>query len=233
MSSHEKPAPAHDRRSGGDLGLYRRIVEGLEDKPAYLLLFGIAALFVVSGVSTSIVGVVRRDVWQSVLGLLSFIVALTAVFLVVDRVEEPHHALQPAQDSVQVQLNQVRGAIDKPKQGETVARKIECSGWASGLAPELHLWLATEVHGLLWPKGGEIHVASDGSWSKTIFEDGAIVEFSVSLFVANGDAHRAILKWLQAGEQAGNYERLSGVLGMDRLDRVDGLSLSANLPVGR
>jgi hypothetical protein len=170
-------------------------------------------------------------VWQSVLGLLSFIVALAAVFLVVDRVE-PSNALKSAQNLVQVQLNQVRGTIYKPKRGETVARKIECSGVASGLAPELHLWLATEVHGLLWPKGDEIHVASDGSWSKTIFEDGAIVEFSVSLFVANADAHKAILQWLQAGEQAGNYERLSGVRGIDRLDRVDGLSLSANSPVG-
>jgi len=232
MNARETPAPTGDRHPEDDSGLYRRIAAGLEAKPAYLLLFGIAAIFVISGVGTSIAGVVRNEVWQSVLGLLSFIVALTAVYLVVNRVEEPHRALQPAQDSVQVQLNQVRGTIDKPRPNEAVGRKIECSGHAVGLTSGLHLWLATEVHGLLWPKGSEIHVASDGSWSKAIFEDGAVVDFSVALFVANADAHKAILKWLQAGEQAGNYERLSGVLGMDRLDRVDGLSLSASSHVG-
>jgi hypothetical protein len=224
MNLREQPTPATSRHSEGELGFYGGVVKALEGKPAYVLLFGIAVLFVISGVSTSIAGVVRGQMWQSVIGLLSFVAALIAVFLVINRVEEPH--LQPARDSVQVQLNHVRGKIDTPTPGQIVGRKIDCSGSATNLGPGLHLWLATEVHGLLWPKGSEVHVDSDGRWSKTIFEDGAIKEFSLSLFVANAEAHNSIIKWLQAGQQAHKYEELSGVIGTDRLDRVDDLSLS-------
>ena len=233
MNPRETPARPGTGPPRNDPGLYRRVVEVLESKPAYVLLFGIAALFVLSGVSTSIAGVVRGDVWQSVLGLLSFIAALIAVFFVVNRVVEPHHLLQPAQNSIQVQLNRVRGKIDRPMRGQTVGSKIECSGSATGLAQGLHLWLATEVRGLLWPKGDEVYVDSDGHWSKTIFEDGAITEFSVSLLVANAEAHDAIFAWLQTGQQARKYEPLSGVIGMDRIDRVDGLSLSADSHIER
>ena len=196
MNSHEEPNLAGTRHEENDHNLYRRIAEGLERKPAYLLVFGVAALFVVSGVGTSIAGVARGEVWQSVIGLLSFVVALIAVFFVINRVEAPHHALQLAQNVAQVQLNQVRGGIDEPSARQSVDRKIECSGWAKDLAAGVHLWLATEVGGLLWPKGSEVYLGSDGRWSKTIFEDGAVAEFSLSLFVANSDAHKAILKWL-------------------------------------
>lgn len=226
MSSHEEADPVSTQHREDDRSLYRRIVEGLEGQPAYLLVFGVAALFVVSGVGTSIAGVARGELWQSVIGLLSFVAALIAVFLVVNRVETPHRALQPAQNLAQVQLNQVRGHIDEPTARQNVTQKIECSGWAKDFAAGVHLWLATEVGGSLWPKGSEVYVGSDGRWTKTIFEDGAVAEFSLSLFVANADAHRAILKWLEAGQKADKYVTLSGVIGMDRLDRVDGLRLS-------
>jgi hypothetical protein len=228
MNSPHQPTPPAGPLSEIEGGLYRRIVAALEAKPAYVLLFGIAALFVLSSVTTSAVGLVRGDRWLSVLGLVSFLASLIAVFVVINRVEEPHHAMQPAQNSVQVQLNQVRGRIEEPAPSLTVARKIECAGWATGLAPGLHLWLATEVNGLIWPKGSEIRVDSNDRWSKTIFEDGAITEFSVSLLVANAEAHDAMTKWLQAGQQAGNFERLSKVFGTERIDRVDGLSLLLN-----
>ena len=226
MNPHEEPNLAGSRHGEDDRSLYRHIAEGLQSNPAYLLVFGVAALFVVSGVGTSIAGVARGQVWQSVIGLLSFVAALIAVFLVINRVETPQQALQPAQNVVQVQLNQVRGAIDEPRAGQSVARKIECSGWAKDVNAGVHLWLATEVDGLLWPKGSEAYVGSDGRWTKTVFEDGAIAEFSLSLFVADADAHRAIVKWLEGGQKVGKYATLSGVLGMDRLDRVDGLHLS-------
>jgi hypothetical protein len=231
MNIHKAPTRSGGRHAGGELPLYRRIVEGLEDKPAYLLLFGIAVLFVVSGLGTSIAGVVHREMWQSVIGFLGFIAALIAVVFVINRVELPH-ALQPAQNAVQVQLNQVRGNITQPKPGQLVGRTIECFGSATALPAGLHLWLATEVRGLLWPKGSEVYVGTDGQWSKTIFEDGATEEFSLSLFVANAEAHNAIAQWLQTSQQTGNYATLSGVIGTDRLYRVDGLRLPANAHVG-
>lgn len=223
----DTPTVAGNRHAGDEVGLYQRIVEGLEGRPAYVLVFGIAALFVLSGLATSIAGVVRGEMWQSVLGLLSFVAALIAVLIVVNRVEKPHYGLA-AQSAVQVQLNQVRGKIDEPAAGETVGRTIECSGWARELAPGLHLWLATEVNGVIWPKGSEVHVDGNGRWSKTIFEDGALTEFSVSLYVANEDAHKAIADWLYTGQQTDKYERLSKVFGTERIDRVDGLRLSAH-----
>lgn len=106
-----------------------------------------------------------------------------------------------------------------------MTRKIECSGFASDISPGLHFWLAVEVNGLIWPKEGEISVDGNGRWSKTVFEDGAIDKFSLSLIVANKDADKAIEQWFQQGQGTGQYERLTKIFGTQRLDRVDGLCL--------
>lgn len=69
------------------LGLYKRIVNGLENKPAYLLVFGVSALFVLSGAANTVAAVSSSDIKFGVLGLLSFVLALIAVVVVVDKVE--------------------------------------------------------------------------------------------------------------------------------------------------
>ena len=73
--------------SGGNVGLYRRIAEGLERQPAYLLVFAVSALFVLSGVASAGAAVVQNNAWLGLIGLLSFAIALAAVVVVVRQVE--------------------------------------------------------------------------------------------------------------------------------------------------
>ena len=84
-SGHE---PQDDSgRSEAELGLYRRVAWGLQKQPAYLLVFGVSALFVLSGFANSIAAVANQNVWFGVLGVLSFTVALGATLIVVRHVE--------------------------------------------------------------------------------------------------------------------------------------------------
>lgn len=74
-------------RSEAVLGLYRRVVRGLAKQPAYLLVFGVSALFVLSGFASSIAVVAKQNIWFGVLGVLSFTIALGATIIVVRHVE--------------------------------------------------------------------------------------------------------------------------------------------------
>lgn len=69
------------------IGLYTRIVEGLEGQPAYLLVFAVSALFVLTGVVTSVAAIVDRNLTFGVLGIIAFALALLAVVVVVREVE--------------------------------------------------------------------------------------------------------------------------------------------------
>ncbi|HEY1288405.1 MAG TPA: hypothetical protein VGF58_08770 [Burkholderiales bacterium] len=84
--------------------VYERIVGGLERRPAYLLLFGIAALFVIEGLATSVAGVVKDSLPMGLLGLASFVIALGAVIIVVYRVE-------PSRERLQVKVGEVAVAV--------------------------------------------------------------------------------------------------------------------------
>lgn len=73
------------RRS--EYGLYKRIVVGLENQPAYLLVFAVSALFIISGTFSTFKAVMNTDLNFGILGLLSFVCALIAVVVVVRQVE--------------------------------------------------------------------------------------------------------------------------------------------------
>ncbi len=156
-------------------------------------------------------------VWVAIVGAASAIV--------VALIQRGKNKDAPASAQAQVQIHRVQGKIEEPKPDEVVTRRIECSGSASDLSSGLHLWLVVEVNGLIWPKEGEVTVDGNGQWSKTIFEDGAIDKFSISLLVANKDAHKAVEQWFQQGQRTGQYERLAKIFGTQRIDRVDGLCL--------
>ena len=129
------------------------------------------------------------------------------------------------------QLNEARGVIDSPKEGEDVGRMIECSGKAECITPNIHLWLAVEINGSIWPKGDEIEVDRTERWKSTVFEDGATRNFSLTLFVANDQANDDIKRWMQNGYNYNNFEKLSWIWGMNRLYRVDGLRRKDKPPV--
>ena len=120
-------------------------------------------------------------------------------------------------------LDRVEGKFHTPAPGQTVETSFSASGQAGGLQPGLHLWLAVEVAGRLWPKEGELLLKDDGSWSKTIFEEGQAGQFGLSLWAVNGAGDKAIRGWLEQSERSGAYTELQRLPGMRRLARVDGL----------
>jgi hypothetical protein len=121
--------------------------------------------------------------------------------------------------------DKVTGSFGEPQPNEAVGRTIRCSGVVTGLQPGLSLWLAVEGGDLVWPKESTVLPDAANRWSVTIFEDGAIEQFAVSLFVADTRADRRIKKWLEAGRRTGRYSELRGIPGARRLARVDGLRL--------
>ena len=120
-------------------------------------------------------------------------------------------------------LDWAKGEINQPTSGQIVDDVISCSGWGECIGSKLHLWLAVEIKGCIWPKEGEIFVNNDGSWSKKIYEEGATDSFSLSLYVANKKAHRKIRTWLDKNAPNNNYSELQRPPGLMRLDRVGDL----------
>jgi hypothetical protein len=117
----------------------------------------------------------------------------------------------------------VRGEIHEPERNALVDNAFSCSGWAEGLGPGLHLWLAVEIKGVIWPKEREVLVEDDATWKEVILEEGSVDSFSISLFVANNRANRRIRAWLDKGDQTGNYSELRRLRGMRRIAQVAGL----------
>ena len=120
-----------------------------------------------------------------------------------------------------------RGTIFEPRANQTVRRTINCSGSATGLRPGMHLWLAVESNGFIWPKETSIRVDRDNQWQTTIFEDGASKKFSLALLVADDEGDKVIREWLSAGQKNnGAYVEMKAFAGTVRIARVDGLRLS-------
>lgn len=123
-------------------------------------------------------------------------------------------------------VDSVKGEISSPEPSGTVPRAFGCTGSASDVGPDVHLWLAVETNGLVWPKEGQIVPDENGSWTATVFEDGATDVFSLSLLAADRRAHKKIEAWLNKGKRSGKYQEISSLLGARRVARVDGLRLS-------
>lgn len=121
----------------------------------------------------------------------------------------------------------LEASFEEPRRKSTVTRTIVCRGTASGIPKDMHLWLAVEANGFVWPKEGEVLVDKNSSrWAATIFEDGATASFDVSLLLANPDGHKFIRDWLEAGIQKGEYAEMKGIPGTQRIARVERLRLS-------
>ena len=117
----------------------------------------------------------------------------------------------------------VQGTITVPKSGEMIGTSYACSGTVTGLQPGLSLRLAIEVGGLIWPKEDNVRVDSDQSkWSAELFEQGNDNgQFSLSLYVVNGDASDQIWHWIERSREMGSYQGLTGIPGGRRLAIVD------------
>ena len=119
-----------------------------------------------------------------------------------------------------------KGTIEMPTPGATVPRTFSSSGTVTGFreGQGVHIWLAVEVGGLMWPKEGALDV-NNGQWSMRVSEDGTASEVSLSLFAADEAAHDKIMAWLNGGEGTGKTG-MNRVEGTRRLDRIDVLRLA-------
>jgi hypothetical protein len=135
----------------------------------------------------------------------------------------PAQTVGTGKDSV----DSVKGGFTSPTPSQSLARAFQAAGSVSDLGPKIHLWLAVEANGFIWPKEGQIFPDESGSWTATVFEDGATDLFCLSLLAADERAHKQIGAWLTSGKRSGSYAQLTLLSGTRRVARVDGLRLSA------
>jgi len=124
-------------------------------------------------------------------------------------------------------FDKVDGCIKHPTRGQQVWPTFRCSGVVRGMDPAWSLRLGVEVGGLVWPKENKIVVDTEGKWSVTVFEDGAVDEFAVGLYLVDSAVDSWIMRWLERGRLTGNYSEMTGLPGKRtrRLHRADGLRL--------
>jgi CHAT domain len=127
-------------------------------------------------------------------------------------------------------FNKVQGRIADPTRGQLVRPTFQCSGTVTGMDSTLSLWLAVEAGNRFWPKENKVVVDQNNGWSATVFEDGAVNEFAVGLYLGDAALDTWILKWLERGRRTGSYPELKGMRDASRLDRVDRLRLKRGAP---
>jgi len=131
---------------------------------------------------------------------------------------------QPKSDGAR-DLAPLKARIEQPSADQIVGRTFDCSGWATGIRPPTHLWLAVEAHGFVWPREGPVVVGADNQWTAQVFEDGRSPEFALALYAADGEGDQAIRAWLDEGARRGEYAEVKSFAGARRLHRVEGLRL--------
>ena len=182
-----------------------------------LLAYGIPGI-----VAVLLIVLLRSAVPDNLVWLLSVVILALLVGYIATTVDARHRP--PALQLVAPQ--RPRATIDAPSPNQLVVRTIPCNGSATGIQPDLHLWLAVEANGFIWPKEGEVYVDTEDRWSATIFEDGTAKEFSVALLVANAEANNVIRAWLEKGRLKGEYALIKRISGTELLARADGLRLN-------
>ena len=182
-----------------------------------LLAYGIPGI-----VAVMLIVLLRSAVPDNLVWLLSVVILAPLVGYIVTAFDARRRppALPP------VAPQRPRATIDAPSPNQIVVGTIPCNGSATGIQPDMHLWLAVEANGFIWPKEGEVYVDTEDRWSATIFEAGAAKEFSVALLIANSEANKVIRAWLEKGRRNGEYALMKRISGTERLARADGLRLN-------
>ena len=139
---------------------------------------------------------------------------LIGVYLIgyIRDMNRPHHS-----------LDRVTGGINRPAANTRVTRAIDTDGWVKDMKSNQHVWLVVEVGTHKWPKADSIRTNQDGTWRRTIFEDGSGTVFSLSLYVADAEGHDKIQKWLDIGGLIGYHPFEVDIPGTRRLARIENL----------
>jgi hypothetical protein len=126
---------------------------------------------------------------------------------------------------LKVSLTGVKGGIEAPEGGDEFKKaKIECSGWATGFKPGVHLWLVVETEHGKYPKEGEVIVDEKGKWEHVVFEQGTAEQFDLALYAVDSRGHFQIEDWLEKGEYEAFSIRAHGAKAK-RLGLVEGLRM--------
>jgi len=101
---------------------------------------------------------------------------------------------------------QSHAEILRPKTGQVVGHSFVVEGAHENLPPKYHMWLATEMNGLLWPKEPEVR-AADRRWSIKIVESGSPPGgfFTLVLFQVSAEGNKTIMKWIARGHRTGDW----------------------------
>ena len=102
--------------------LWTKIVEGLKEKPAYLLIFAIVALFFLSGLSTAVIGSVRDNNTAIIVGAVVATAGLGAACYVIRIVEEPSYKTYYKTQSIRKRW--ATGVVIDPQKVEAKAEEM-------------------------------------------------------------------------------------------------------------
>jgi hypothetical protein len=207
------PDPGPDSPETALVAVVRQAVSKIQEQ-SLLFVIAITALLIIFGLLASALGSSSLALIVVIIGVLA-LVAILGNYLFNKPLPPP-----PAVKSG------ATGSIDAPTANSTVSNKVFCSGTASGLGPDKHLWLVVEANRLVWPKEREVQVEGNGRWTANIYEEGATRSFRISLLLAGPEGHEYIRNWLDVGRPKGEYGPLPGIPDTERLDWVDGLRLS-------
>ena len=119
------------------------------------------------------------------------------------------------------------GQINRPADGQTVARSFEVSGALSQVPRGHHVWIASRIDGLLYPMEPEIP-AHDGRFAQEVADTAGVLEgaFSLALVLVSAKGQREIDYWLLVGALGDGFPGLDGVPGSKELDAVRDLSFA-------
>jgi len=97
---------------------------------------------------------------------------------------------------------------------------VDCSGWIDGYTGDGHIWLATQIGDLIWPKEPAIHPDATGRWIQPVNEGGTAKRIEITIWFVDNRSNLRITKWLSDCHRAQSYPGLSPLPGMRRLDAV-------------
>lgn len=120
-------------------------------------------------------------------------------------------------------IDEASARITEPSDGSVVPSEITVEGTASGIEAGSALWTVVHIGGLFWPQRQALIVRD--TWTAQAFIGGGTQDsgkqFDVLAVLADGEADRAFLEWLQRGEETGDFPGLSVLPpGVNIMDRV-------------
>lgn len=108
--------------NNNDSSLWNNIVGGLKEKPAYLLIFAIVALFFLGGLSSLVAGSLRDNNVAIICGVVVAVVGLAAAAYVIKIVEEPSYKTYYKTPSIRKKW--ATGVVIDPMKVEAKAREL-------------------------------------------------------------------------------------------------------------